>query len=79
MQNVCAKVLLILRFSDPYFPAFRLNTVDLLCKSPYLVQMREDKDQNTPNTDTFYAMNFCSFTLSGFYRAHINKGRDSTS
>ena len=29
---------------------------DLLCKSPYLVQIRENTDQKTPNMDTFYAV-----------------------
>ena len=40
----------IRRFSSPHFPAFGMNT------EIYAVQMRENTDQKTPNTDTFYAV-----------------------
>ena len=44
----CVKNVDIRSYSDPNFPAFEF--------SPYSVRMRENKDQLTPNTDTFYAM-----------------------
>ena len=60
----CVKSVRIRSFSGPFFPVFALNTEirirteygDLLCKSPYSIRMRENTDQKTPNTDTFYAV-----------------------
>ena len=43
----CLKSVRIWSFSGPYFPAFGL---------PYSVRMQENKDQKTPNTDTFHAV-----------------------
>ena len=36
------------------YPRIRTEYGDLLCKSPYSVQMREIRTRKTRNTDTFY-------------------------
>ena len=41
-------------FSDPYFPAFRLNT-EIYGKSPYSVQIQENTDQKKLRIWTFFA------------------------
>ena len=46
----CVKNVRIRDFSSPHFPAFGINT------EIYAVRMRENTDQKTPNTDTFYAV-----------------------
>ena len=52
----CVKIVCILNFSGPYFPAFRLNTVT------YFIKLRIQSDYGkiwariTPNTDAFYAV-----------------------
>ena len=42
-----------------WFSFFRIRTeyVDLLCKSLYIVRMKANADQKTPNVDTFYSVN----------------------
>ena len=48
--SYCLKNIRIRGFSSPHFPAFGMNT------EIYAVRMRENTDQKTPNTDTFYAV-----------------------
>ena len=43
-----------LEFSFSYFPAFGLITGDLLSKSPYSVQMRENTDQKNTEYGHFF-------------------------
>ena len=38
------------------FFRIRIKYGNLLYKSPHAVRMRENTDQKTPNTDTFYAV-----------------------
>ena len=50
----CGKSVLIRRFSYPYFPAFGLNTIQII--SPYSVRMRENTDQKNSELRHFYAV-----------------------
>ena len=58
----CVKNVLIWCFSSPHFLAFGMNT------EIYAVQMWENMDQKTPNTDTFYAV----FNSNPFHAKYFN-------
>ena len=44
---ICVKSVRTRSFSDSYFPAFGLNTEEILRVSPYSVQMWENTDQKS--------------------------------
>ena len=48
--SYCVKNVCIRGFSSPHFPAFGMNT------EIYVVRVRKNTDQKTPNTDTFYSV-----------------------
>ena len=59
----CVKSVRIWSYSVPHFPAFGLNTErywteyrEILCISPYSVQMRENTDQNNSKYEHIYAV-----------------------
>ena len=53
----CVKSVGIRSFSGPYIPAFRLNTDDILCITPYSGRIRENTDQKNSKYGHFYAVN----------------------
>ena len=48
----CVKMACIQNSSGQYFPTFGLNRERYSYISPYSVQIRENRDQKTPDTDT---------------------------
>ena len=66
----CVKNVRIRGFSSPHFPVFGMNT------EIYAVRERENKNQKTPNTDTFYSVSnsnpfrakYSNFVLPGTLR-----------
>ena len=73
----CLKSVRIRSFSDPYFPAFGLNTerysAFLLIQSGY----EKTRTRKVPNTDTFHTVIVVSvwinFLMSGFHKSYILK------
>ena len=51
--------------TGPHFPAFGLN-MEILRISPYLVRMRENTDQKSPNTYTSCKVILLRHSLNGF-------------
>ena len=61
----CVKSVRIRTFPDPYFPAFE----EILCISPYSIQMRE----NTEQKNSEYRHFSCSITFFLFHFIQANK------
>ena len=57
-QCYCVKDVHIRSFSDPYFPAFELNTIqrDAEYLSVFASNAGKQRTRKTPNTDTFHAV-----------------------
>ena len=63
----CVKSVRIQSYSDPYFPAFGLNTESYSVSLHIQFECGKTRTRITPNTDTFYAVMYTSrlFLTSG--------------